>query len=51
MKRTIIVSLLFTVATVGTAVAQTTPDDENDQKQDGKPATEASTADSCSTAT
>ena len=43
MKRTIITSLLFTVATIGTSVAQTAPDDENDQKQDGKPATEAST--------
>ena len=44
MKRTVIMSILFTAATVGTALAQNVPEDgANDTKQDGKTATEAST--------
>ncbi len=46
MKRTVIMSVLFTAATVGTAFAQNVPeDDNNDTTQDGAPATAASTAD------
>lgn len=44
MKRAAIFSALFAAATAGTALAQTAPDDENDQSQDGLPADDENTA-------